>query len=170
MVKRKATKKLPVSKVIGENYDDGTPVPPSVETIPASGEALIGITPVDEKKAAYMKKAKEMSDIETVPAHGVKAFNEALHELVEENLVSPGEEVFNEIVDTVEEAPDPWELDDVLLVCSQCGRTVRVPPMTKVPWSCACGLIYDHDHALAPTEIVIEEPTTLVVRKMARKW
>jgi hypothetical protein len=68
------------------------------------------------------------------------------------------------------ELSEPWELDDVLLVCSQCGHAVRVPPLEKVPESCKCGLTYDHEHELTPTEIDIDEPTTLVVRKMARKW
>ena len=128
---KKASKKLPVSKIIGENYDDGTPVP------------------------AHEVKKPIAIDIEI------------------ESPISPGEEVFNEMVDALDEIDRkmyPWEQEDVLLVCSQCGRATRVPPLEKVPDRCACGLIYDHDHELTPTEIVIDEPTTLVVRKMARKW
>lgn len=62
------------------------------------------------------------------------------------------------------------EVEDMLIVCAQCGRAVRVPPLEKLPESCACGIKYDYNNQVPESTVVIDEPTTLVVRKVPMKF
>jgi len=61
------------------------------------------------------------------------------------------------------------ELEDMLVVCSQCGHAVRVPPGELLPESCVCGIVFDYANEVPATEVEVGN-TTLVVRKVPKKF
>jgi len=180
MVEKKV--KLPVSKIIGENYDDGTPVDPMASALPTLvddntkeiatvSELDVPIAPSDGPAVEDLNEKYGLDEEpKPYPFTPEEIEAEAIRDAEERASIKEGIESGELCCEDPENCPEPWEVEDMLLVCSQCGHVVRVPPMEKVPEMCRCGLKYDHEHELTPTAILIREPTTLIVRKMAREW
>lgn len=115
------------------------------------------------------KKSSKKEPVDPLPEaemEGVEIYAEPPVEVPE---LDPVEELE---LTVAEEAslPEYGELEDMLVVCAQCGRAVRVPSLEKLPESCPCGVKFDYDNEVPPTKIVIDEPTTLVVRKVPKKF
>lgn len=80
--------------------------------------------------------------------------------------------LLHETLDKAEgKGPEYGELDDMLIVCEQCGRAVLFVAGEKLAESCPCGSLFDYRNEVPETIIDLEDcGGRLVVRKVPRKF
>ena len=66
--------------------------------------------------------------------------------------------------------PEYGELENMLIICEQCGSATLVLSGDKLPARCMCGLEYDYENESVTTEFQIEEQMVIAVRKVPRKF
>lgn len=140
---------------------------------PVEGDP-VELTPEAAEQLADVEE--EAPVIETVPAEeyptidvvdGEELLDEPLPEGAE-LVETPGDDP--DLEDAEGEGPEYGELENMLIVCEQCGRSTLVLAGDKLPELCMCGLLYDYTNESVTTEIQIAEPMILSVRKVPRKF
>lgn len=131
-------------------------------------EEMEGIDPAEIPDNPEGTKVEEAPVIETVSAEPEPTVEE-LHEILTETATDI--QLESEVEEEAEgDGPEYGELENMLIVCEQCGRATLVLVGDKLPELCRCGLLYNYANESVTTEIQIAEPMMLSVRKVPRKF